>query len=297
MIEGKQGRDRRIVTIFDDIYDLPDSSAYYRAMDRAGFRTAHHASAGFAAALDGLRRLRGLRAAGIVDFASGYGIAGALLRHRLMLDDVLARYRDPWFDNAPADAVIGADTRWYGAARDPACADRCAGIDIAGNALAYARAVGIFDAVFAENLQSAPPSPGLRRVMAGCDMIVECGSVAHMLPGALDNLLRAAPARKPWVVTAPIRGNDTAEAFGVMRAHGLTVQTMGAAPFRHRRFADAGEQARAIANARARGHDTDGHETEGFFHARLYLARPPDEAVPLDGWPLSDMPAPPAGAS
>ena len=41
MIENEGGPGQKIVTIYDDIYDLPDCRAYYRAMDHAGFRTAH----------------------------------------------------------------------------------------------------------------------------------------------------------------------------------------------------------------------------------------------------------------
>ena len=283
MIENEGSREQKIVTIFDDIYDLPDCRDYFRAMDRAGFRTAHHAVRGFLAARAELGRLRGAGPRGILDFASGYGIAAALMRHEVTLDEVLARYRDARFDGVTPDEVITLDRDWYASRRRAGCADRFAGIDIAGRALDYARRTGIFDAAFAENLQAAPPGPGLRTWLEGCEMVVECGSVAHMLPDALDRLLAAAP-RKPWVVTAPIRGNDSAAALEVMRAHGLAVEPLEVAPFRHRRFADAAEQARAIANARARGHDTDGIESTGHFHAQLYLARPPDEATPQAGW-------------
>jgi hypothetical protein len=71
MIEGNDESTRRIVTIYDDIYDRPDARAYYRAMDAAGFRTAHHAADGFAAALSAVRARRGGGACKILDFASG----------------------------------------------------------------------------------------------------------------------------------------------------------------------------------------------------------------------------------
>lgn len=286
MIEGNDESTRRIVTIYDDIYDRPDARAYYRAMDAAGFRTAHHAADGFAAALSAVRARRGGGACKILDFASGYGIAAALLRHDLTLDDVLARYRDPWFDAATPPEVITADARWYRARRIDRQNDVHVGIDVAGNALAYARSVGIFDAVFPENLQADTMSDALCDAMADCDLIVECGSVAHLLPLALDRLLQAAPGPKPWIVTAPIRGNDSAAAFDVMRRHGLHVDGMGDRPFRHRRFADSAEQARAIENAAARGHDTAGIESNGFFHAQLYLARPVSETGAVPGWTL-----------
>lgn len=290
MIENQGERDQKIVTIFDDIYNLPDCRAYYRAMDHAGFRTAHYAGAAFRAVLAELKRQRGLSAAGVVDFASGYGIGGALTRHEITLGDVLLRYRDGWFDEATPEAVIAADRDWYRPQRRAGQeADRYVGIDIADKALDYARDVGIFDEVFAENLQSDEASTGLQQALATTDLVIECGSVAHMLPAALDRVLKGASSRAPWVITAPIRGNDTAEAFDVMGDHGLTVEKLDVPPFPHRRFADDDEQARAIANAQARGHDTDGYESTGYFHAQLFLARPAHEVTPVASWPISPV--------
>lgn len=294
MIENEGQREQKIVTIFDDIYNLPDCSTYYRAMDHAGFRTAHHAAAAFRAVLAELKRVRGVSDAGIVDFASGYGIGGALTRHGITLNDVLMRYRDDWFDNATPEAVIAADRDWYAGHRRPGEADTYVGIDIAEKALDYAKAVGIFDQVFAENLQADDPSAGLSQALAVTDLVIECGSVAHMLPAALARVLDGARGRAPWVITAPIRGNDTAEAFAVMQENGLVVEKLGVPPFRHRRFADDDEQARAIANAEARGHDTEGFETEGYFHAQLFLARPESEVTEVSVWPESPRASPSA---
>ncbi len=287
MIENEGQREQKIVTIFDDIYNLPDCVPYYRAMDHAGFRTAHHAAAAFRAVLAELRRVRGLGQAGILDFASGYGIGAALTRHQLTLEEVLLRYRDPWFDAATPEDVIRADNDWYAGLRPENDSDRYWGVDIADKALAYAQRVGIFDQVFAENLQADEPGEDLARALSGTDLIIECGSVAHMLPAALDHLLGGARDRRPWVVTAPIRGNDSAEALEIMAGHGLTVEKLDLPPFRHRRFADPDEQARAIANAHARGHDTEGYESTGYFHGQIFLARPAGEATPLEEWPLS----------
>ncbi|MEO1138011.1 MAG: hypothetical protein AAFW87_01020 [Pseudomonadota bacterium] len=289
MIENEGRPGQKIVTIYDDIYDLSDCRSYYRAMDNAGFRTAHYAACAFRAVLAELKRLRGLGSVRVMDFASGYGIAAQLMRHDIGLDDVLTRYRDGWFDGATTDEVIAADLDWLSAAKRPDQKDRYAGIDIAGNALSYGKAVGIFDEAFAENLQDDVPSASLGDWLAQCDLVVECGSVAHMLPGALERVLKATAARGAWVASAPIRGNDTAEALDMMRDHGLEVETLAMPPFRHRRFADADEQMRAIANARARGHDTTGFEDTGFFYAQLFLARPKREVTPVSDWPVSPV--------
>lgn len=272
MIENQGTRAQKIVTIYDDIYDLPDCRAYYRAMDHAGFRTAHFAAAAFRDALTVLKTERGLTAATVVDFASGYGIAAQLMRHSITLDDVLTRYRDAWFDDAHLNEVLTADKGWLTDHRRDET-DRYIGIDIAGHALAYGQNVGIFDAVFAENLQDSEPSDMLRAELERADLIVECGSVAHMLPAALDHLLSAC-ARKPWVITSPIRGNDTDAALEVLTHHGLSVDRHVTTPFPHRAFSSPDEQRRAIENAQNRGYDTDGFESDGRFHAQVFLAKP-----------------------
>lgn len=272
MIENQGTRAQKIVTIYDDIYDLPDCRSYYRAMDHAGFRTAHFAVGAFRDALSALKAERELAAARVVDFASGYGIAAQLMRHNVTLDDVLTRYSGDALDDVSTEDVITADRAWLSAANRGE-SDRYIGIDIAGQALGYGEAVGIFDAAYAENLQDARPSGPLAAELAEADLIVECGSVAHMLPGALDHLLSAC-TREPWVITSPIRGNDTQEALDVLAQHGYVVDRDVTAPFPHRAFSSAEEQARAIANASARGYETDGFEGEGRFHAQIFLAKP-----------------------
>jgi len=289
MIENQGKPGQKIVTIYDDIYDLPDCRAYYRAMDHAGFRTAHYASTAFRAVLAELKRLRGNATVQVMDFASGYGIAAQLMRHDLTLYDVLARYRDNWFDAAETGAVVDADKTWLQVARRGGQDDRYAGIDIAGHALDYGKAVGIYDAAFAENLQDNAPSVELAEWLGGCELVVECGSVAHMLPGALEHVLKATASNGAWVATAPIRGNDSQEALDLMRDYKLVVEPLEMPPFPHRRFADPEEQARAVANAQARGHETKGLEDTGFFHAQVFLARPREEATSVAEWGMSPI--------
>ncbi|MBC7179572.1 MAG: hypothetical protein H5U14_05685, partial [Roseovarius sp.] len=81
-------------------------------------------------------------------------------------------------------------------------------------------------------------------------------------------------------------GNERPEAMEVLRAHGLVVERLPIPPFVHRRFEGPQEQARAIANAEAAGHVTEGVETTGHFHAQILLARPQTECTNPADWPL-----------
>jgi len=276
------------VTIFDDTYDQPDCRAYFRMMDALGYRNQHHATAAFRAGLDALCRLRGLSAPRLFDFASSYGIVTLLMRFDVTLADVLTRYRDPGFDRLSPAEVIARDRDWLARLPRRAPPVHVTGLDIMPNAVAYGRAVGLFDEGYAEDLETDAPSGALAEVLGQVDMIVECGSVAQLMPRALDRVLTACGPRKPWLMTSPIRGNERAAANEVLRAHGMVQEQLPMPPFVHRRFEGAEEQARAIENARAGGHETEGVETTGHFHAQVLLARPEAEAeaAPVAGWPL-----------
>ncbi|MGR3462253.1 MAG: hypothetical protein ACU0AX_00680 [Roseovarius sp.] len=282
------------VTIFDDTYDQPDCRAYFRMMDALGYRNQHHATAAFRAGLDAVARARGLDAPRMLDFASSYGIVTLLMRHETNLAEVLARYRDPTFDGLSPGDVIARDRDWLARLPRHAPPLHVTGLDIMPNAVAYGRAVGLFDEGYAEDLEVSDPSDALAAALGRVDMIVECGSVAQLMPRALDRVLAACGPRKPWIMTSPIRGNERAAAAEVLRAHGMVQEQLPVPPFVHRRFEGPEEQARAIANARAAGHQTDGVETRGHFHAQVLLARPADEATPVGGWPLP-LTVPPLG--
>ena len=280
------------VTIFDDTYDQPDCRAYFRMMDALGYRNQHHATAAFRAGLDALCRARGGAAPRLLDFASSYGIVTLLMRHEITLTEVFARYRAPGFDRLSPAAVIARDRDWLARLPRRTPPIHVTGLDIMPNAVAYGRATGLFDEGYAEDLETSDPSDALAAALAHVDMIVECGSVAQLMPRALDRVLTAAGARKPWIMSSPIRGNERAAARSVLRAHGMVQEQLPVPPFVHRRFEGPDEQARAIANARAAGHETDGVETTGHFHAQVLLARPADEAGPVSGWPLPMTVAP-----
>lgn len=284
--------DGAFVTIFDDTYNQPDCRGYVRMMDALGYRNQHHAVAGFRAVLDELSRLRGLTTPHVVDFASSYGVVTALMAHDVTLGQIFRRYRQVRFDGASSQDVIRWDADWYGERRRSGDSATFTAIDVAPNAISYGLATRLFDRGYVEDLQGSQPSPELASTLSTADMIVECGSVAQLMPTALDRLLQSATARKPWVVTSPTRGNERDQAMEVMRDHGLIVEAMPVPPFVHRRFLNPDEQARGIEIARAAGHRTEGREDTGCLYAQLYVARPGKECTPQECWRLAPVAEP-----
>ncbi|MEQ8291181.1 MAG: hypothetical protein RIA08_03160 [Roseovarius sp.] len=275
-------RRTNFVTLFDDTYNQPDCRAYYRMLRSLCYSNHAHAVPVFRRLLDDLCHKRGLRAPNVLDFASSYGIVSALVRHDVSAEAFLDRYEDPEFDNLTAEELIRRDAAWLADLPESYRGARFTGIDVAGNAVAYGHAIGLFDHAFDEDLEHAEPSKGLAETLSSIDLIIECGSVAHLMPAALERLLRATAGKRPWIVTSPVRGNERKAAFDLLRDHGLVVETLGR-PFPHRRFDSLSEQARAIDIARAAGHDTSGFETTGHFYAQIYVARPPEDAAAVAG--------------
>ncbi|WP_428514533.1 hypothetical protein [Roseovarius sp.] len=266
------------VTLFDDTYDQPDCRDYYRMLRSLGYSNHAHAVPVFRAVLDRLMQVRDIAAPRILDFASSYGIVTALMKLDVSAAEFLDRYEEGSLDALTPPEMAQQDRAWIEALPPRYPGARFFGLDVAANAVGYGEAVGLFEHGFDENLEHDAPSQALSAQLAEVDLIVECGSVAHLMPTALDRLLGACGDRTPWVVTSPVRGNEREAAFEVLRDHGMVVDTLDLPPFPHRRFDSRNEQARATAIARAAGHETSGLESRGYFFAQIYLARPADEA-------------------
>lgn len=274
----------RFVTLFDQTYNQPDCRDYYRMLRSLGYSNHAYAVPVFCAVLDELIRMRRLTSPNIFDFASSYGIVSALMKYRVSAKAFLDFYQSGELDRLTAAEMTERDKDWLTELPHRYQDARFIGLDVADCAVDYAYKVGVFDHAFAEDLQDKTPSAALARHLTETDLIVECGSVAHLMPAALDRLLSISAAKKPWVVTSPVRGNERAAAFEVLRDHGYLVQTMGLKPFPHRRFDSPDEQVRAIEIAEAAGHETEGLEANGSFYAQIYVARPERDATDI---PLS----------
>jgi len=271
----------RFVTLFDETYNQPDCRDYYRMLRSLGYSNHTHAVPVFRDVLNELIRLRGVTAPNIFDFASSYGIVSALMKYEISSEVFLDWYHNASLDSLTPEDMAKEDRTWLATLPQRYPHARFSGLDVADRAVDYGQAVGVFDQSFAEDLQDNDPSDALARCLADTDLIVECGSVAHLMPAALDRLLTASVAKKPWVVTSPVRGNERQAAFEVLRGHGYSVQNLGLKPFPHRRFDSPVEQARAIEIAKGAGHETEGLETTGSFFAQIYVAIPDEEAAGL----------------
>lgn len=258
---------------FDDIYDQPDPRAYFRRLAPLEYEIPHHAQKVF-------HRTVAERAAApgtdgpvtVLDLCCSYGINAALLNHHLTLADLYAHYTSPEVLALTTTELIDLDKAFY-ASRRRADATPVIGLDAAGRAVGYALSVGLLDQGYGENLEHRPPSPPLRRAVAGTGLITVTGGIGYITRRTFEALLECT-ATPVWVSAFVLRTVDYQPVISTLAAFGLDTETDAARTYPQRLFTGSAEQRNAIEQARLAGHDPTGLETAGHYHTQLYQSRP-----------------------
>ncbi|MFE0257720.1 hypothetical protein [Streptomyces sp. NPDC059010] len=275
---------------FDHIYDQPDPRAYFRALGPLDYQTPHHGQNIFRRALTACgQTVRTAEPATVLDICCSYGINAALINHEVTLDDLYAHYTSPQATELTTAELIEWDRSYYAARRRHDVA-RVIGLDPAANAVSYARAVGLLDEGFAENLETELPSPHLLRATQHTRLITITGGTTFLSPRTFQRLLAGGVRAPVWVAALVLRTTPYTSIAACLASHGLATEKAGAITFPQRRFTDADEQQYAIQAVTAGGEDPHGKETDGYFHTMLHLSRPAED---VRAFPLTDlMPSP-----
>jgi len=233
---------------FGHIYDQADPRAYYRALGALDYEIPQQAYPIFAELLDGLD----CSPATVLDVCCSYGVNAALMRCELGIDDLFRRYEDDALDQLGPAELIESDRQFY-AGRQRAQAPRVLGLDLAANAIGYAREVGLLDNGWVENLEAEDPSPELVAAIREVDLITITGGVGYVSERTFDRLLSV---------------------FGDGPEHGrVTKQELGRT-YPQRRFATQQEQDAVLGALDALGIDAAGKEADGRYHADFFLSAP-----------------------
>ncbi|MET8679662.1 hypothetical protein ABZW18_19330 [Streptomyces sp. NPDC004647] len=265
-------------TSFDDIYDQPDPRDYFRGLRPLEYQIPHHAQRIFQRLLPALGAVTGRdQQVRVLDVCCSYGINAALLNHDVTLDDLYHRYTDPRAAALSRDELIERDRAFYARNRLPGAA-HMTGLDAARNAVAYARAVGLLDEGFGEDLELTDPSPALVRALGPVELITVTGGVGYVTSQTFDKLLSHIEG-PVWVAAFVLRTVDYGSLADTLARHGLVTQRATSRTFLQRRFSDAREQQNAIEAVLATDRSPEGKETDGFYHSELYLSRPAEHAA------------------
>ena len=159
----------------------------------------------------------------MLDLCCSYGINAALLNHHLTLSELYAHYTGPEAERLTRDELIERDKEFY-ATRRRADATPVIGLDAAGHAVRYAVAVGLLDEAYAENLEQRPPSPGLRRAVAGAGLITVTGGIGYITHRTFEALLDCAGVPL-WVAAFVLRTVSYQPVITCLADHGLLTET------------------------------------------------------------------------
>ncbi|UPK76836.1 hypothetical protein MU582_09400 [Nocardioidaceae bacterium SCSIO 66511] len=257
---------------FGAIYDQPDPRPYFTTLQPYAYEIPQHGAEAFTRLLE---VIPSDAPPTVLDVCSSYGIVGALLRTDLRLADVYRHFTDPDKSGLSTTALREADRELLARRRRPD-APRVVGLDVAANAIAYGVDVGAMDAGSSENLEQGPPSERLTELVADVDLITTTGGVGYVTERTFDRLMRCRKG-PVWVAAFCLRTYDYAPIADTLAQHGLRTERVSRT-FAQRRFIDSDERQWAMSRVLAHGLDPSGKESDGCYHADLYVSRPRDAA-------------------
>jgi hypothetical protein len=267
---------------FSHIYDQPEPREYYKTLADYDYQLPNHVQSSFGKLIEE-RTQRDGRPPRIFDLACSYGINSALLRYRGVTFNRLAgRYGSPELQRMTTDELVEAD-RTYFSQRLKTDAPSIYGCDVAEHAVNYAQRVGLLERGWSINLESDTPDSELKDILAETDIVTVSAAIGYLTYLTIDAVLSHIPReRQPWFAAYSLRTAPIDPIAHALRDHGLEMATLTGRTVRQRRFVDKEEQAGAIRRVKQRGYVVDGHETDGYWHAALYVGVPAHgESLPM----------------
>jgi len=257
---------------FTSIYDQADPRAYFRTLGGLDYQIPQQSLPVLQAVLAASQRDGRPRT--VLDVCCSYGINAALLRYDVQLAEIRARYADPASDDLSVEELIEADARFY-AERRRSPDVPVLGLDIAESAIDYACRAGLITGGFAEDLESADPSPVLAAGVREVGLIISTGGVGYVGHPTFDCLLQVVKSPEDlWLAVFVLRAFSYDDIAGMLAGYGLVTEHVPDVTFRQRRFADRSEYDAAIHDVELRGLDPAGKEAEGWYHAECFITRP-----------------------
>jgi len=261
---------------FSDLYTSTDPREYFKYLGQLDYIIPHLAQPIFRQIIRARRQVQDGPVT-VLDLGCSYAINGALMKYALGYEQLRQRYTAPALQGLTSEELLELDRAYYRAW--PKFDDvRVIGLDISENAVRYAEACGILDRGLAIDLESRDPTPEEAEILAGVDLIVSTGCVGYVTSKTFRRLAKVTRKdRAPWVASFVLRMFPYDEIAATLAEQGLDTEPYEGATFVQRRFANREEMEATIRAVEARGLDSSGRETEGLYHANLFVSRPLQE--------------------
>ncbi len=262
---------------FDHVYDQHEPREYYRTLAQFDYRIPEYVQCVFGSLIEE-RMTRDGRPPRVFDLACSYGINSALLKYEgITFEELARRYETDDLQRMSVSEVIDADRAFFAERKKPD-APAIYGCDVATNAVRYAESVGLLEGGWDLNLEEESADADLREVLAETDLVTVSSAIGYLTYRTMHEVFSQIPAeRRPWFVGFALRTAPIDPVAHALREYGLELATLQAVTVPQRQFVDASEKQAAIESVRQRGYVTDGHESNGYWHASLYVGMPPDE--------------------
>ncbi len=212
----------------------------------------------------------------MLDLCCSYGINAALLNHDVTLAELYAHYTRPLPPSSPP-RNWPRDREFYARRRRPD-AHPVIGLDIAGRAVGYARAVGLLDAGFTDNLEAGPPGTALSAALAGVGLITLTGGGSYVTRRTFGALLSRTLRHPVWVSAFVLRTVPYAAVAETLAAHGLRTASDDTRTYPQRAPRTPPSRSSRWRRCGPSGRTRAGPEAAGCFHTVLYESRGPGPA-------------------
>lgn len=263
---------------FDAIYRYPDPREYFRVLCGLDYVIPELAKMPFHGILRALRAKKKRRLK-IADLGCSYGINTALLRYPLDIRRLAMRYVGYEMQHMNPVDLAELDKNYF-RSWPSKNDDMFIGIDTSKPAIEYALRSGLIDGAVTTNLENCDPAPDELPLLRGLNLIISTGCIGYTTEKSLQRILMAQRegASQPWVASLVLRMFPYDAIADTLSHFGLVTEKLGGVTFVQRRFHSEAEYNGTIQSLEKMGIDPTGKESEGLFHAELYLSRPRADA-------------------
>lgn len=267
----------------DHIYDRADPRAYFRELKSVSY-TIPGAARPILQQLIALLRRNARDIVRVLDIGCSYGINAALLKYDLTIEDLYVRWGQMTPALITAEEIIKQDREFF-AGLERVEGIEVMGLDVAGNAIAFAEQAGLLDRGLALDLENQSLPEAAVADLAPVDLVTSTGCVGYVTEKSFERLLPAlTEGRQPWFANFVLRMFPFDAIEETLGEFGFVTEKLDGQTFIQRAFASDEERERILEQLIERGVDPTGEETEGNLVAEFFLSRPREDAarIPLD---------------
>ena len=222
--------------------------------------------------MEAYKETKGVASAKLVDLGCSYGINAALLKYDMDLQELYDLYGTARVEDLDRRELIERDRKIFNEHAEDNSLE-IVGVDAAPKAVAYAEEVEIIDETVVGDFEQESFSAKQQDCLDDTDLVISTGCVGYISEKTIEKVVAASHSRQPWMAHYVLRMFSFEPIKDALAELGY-VTAKGTQAVRQRKFASKLEQEQVLDRLIDMGLDPSGFETEGWYYADLYVARP-----------------------